>query len=70
MPNTFPICDGSGRYLIEVDPDDEDPHVLYLIEPLDHFGRLALSGVKRRRESGGSASDNLIASGGARERLE
>jgi hypothetical protein len=52
MTTVIPACDGSGRYLIEVDPDEVDgPDVLYIVEPYEYFTPRSLL---TRRELGRS----------------
>jgi hypothetical protein len=41
MTNTWPICDGSGRCLVEVDPDEDDGHVVHIFDPFDYLRELA-----------------------------
>lgn len=39
MQTFIPVCDGSDRYVIEVDPEEVDgPDVLHLVEPAEHSG--------------------------------
>jgi hypothetical protein len=51
MTNIWPICDGSGRYLVEADPDEEDGHVLYIFDPLDYFRELTTWPLRQRPRS-------------------
>lgn len=57
MKLILPACDGSGRYLIEVDPEEADgPDVLHIIEPYDDSApraRLSRREVSKRQRRGG-----------------
>lgn len=38
MKTVIPACDGSGRYLVEVEPDEVDgPDVLYIVETHEYI---------------------------------
>ena len=56
MKTVIPACDGSGRYLIEVDPDEVDgPDVLYIVEPYGYVApraRLTRRTIARSRRGG------------------
>jgi hypothetical protein len=53
MNIVIPACDGSDRYLVEVDPEEMDgPDVLYIVEPYEYVeprSRLTRRGARRGR---------------------
>lgn len=56
MKTILPAYDGSGRYLIEVDPDEADgPDVLHIVEPYEEVAprvRLTRRGRAPARRGG------------------
>lgn len=56
MKTIIPACDGSGRYLVEVDPEEVDgPDVLYITEPYEYVeprARLTRRELARARRGG------------------